>query len=184
MVSNSNGGLKPGFRWPVAVAHRIRAPADRLWDALALPGNLALCHPFCAQNPVIAWPGAASVDEVHYLNGRVFERRFCEWMEGVGYDLEIGRPGEGMSFVSWRIAPVDGHACTLSIAVYPYLLQNLPSALRWFPFRLYIGPWLRRYLFSVVRGFEWYVMRGEPVPRDQFGRHPWFSGPRATPQAS
>jgi hypothetical protein len=34
---------------------------------------------------------------------------------------------------------------------------------------------LKKYLESVVRGFEWYVMRGEPVPRNQFGRHPWFS---------
>jgi hypothetical protein len=30
---------------------------------------------------------------------------------------------------------------------------------------------------SVGKGFEWYVTRGAPVPRDQFGKHPWFSAP-------
>jgi len=35
---------------------------------------------------------------------------------------------------------------------------------------------LAKYLQSVVMGFEWYVIRGEVVPRNQFGPHPWFSG--------
>jgi hypothetical protein len=26
-----------------------------------------------------------------------------------------------------------------------------------------------------VRGFEWYATKGQPVPRNQFGTHPWFS---------
>jgi hypothetical protein len=34
---------------------------------------------------------------------------------------------------------------------------------------------LRRYLSSVTRGVEWWVTRGEPVPRNQFGSHRWFS---------
>ena len=38
-----------------------------------------------------------------------------------------------------------------------------------------LRPLLAEYLSSVVRGFEWYVTRGEAVPRDQFGPHPWFS---------
>ena len=81
--------------------------------------------------------------------------------------------------MSWRIAPVDTQNCILRIAVYPYLLQNVPAAIRCLPHRLYIGPMLRRYLSSVVRGFEWYLIRGEPVPRNQFGSHPWFSAPKS-----
>ncbi len=56
-----------------------------------MPGNLEPCHPFCLKNPVEHWPGPESRDEVHYLNGLVFERRFCRWLDGAGYDLEIGR---------------------------------------------------------------------------------------------
>jgi hypothetical protein len=48
---------KPGFRWPVAVAMEIRAPAEQVWAAISLPGNLELYHPFCAKDPVHAWQG-------------------------------------------------------------------------------------------------------------------------------
>ena len=166
---------KPGFRWPVAVAQPIAARADVVWAAISTPGNLELCHPFCNENPVQVWPGAGSRDEVHYLSGWVYERRFRRWIDGVGYDLEIGRRGGGQSFVSWRILPAGDGDCALRIAVYPHALQKVPVAVRWLPHLLRLRPRLRSYLSSVTRGFEWYVTRGEPVPRNQFGPHPWFS---------
>ena len=119
---------KPGFKWPVTVAQPIKAPAGRVWDAISMPGNLEPCHPFCARNRVEVWPGEGSRDEVHYLSGWVFERRFCRWINGVGYDLEIGTRGGKSSFVSWRILPVNNGNCTLRIAVYPHLLQDAPVA--------------------------------------------------------
>lgn len=176
---------RPDFRWPVSVARPIGAPARRVWEAISSPGNLEPCHPFCAANPVHAWPGETSRDEVHYLNGWVFERRFSRWIEGVGYDLEIGRRGGGQSFVSWRIRPIDTKRSVLRIAVYPHVLQELPIVIRWLPYRLKIRPLLTQYLTSVAGGFEWYVTRGEPVPRNHFGSHPWFSAsPRRTDGSS
>lgn len=148
-----------------------------------MPGNLEPCHPFCAENPVEAWPGAESRDRIRYLSGWVFERRFCRWIDGFGYDLEIGGRGGRSSFVSWRIIPVDEEDCTLRIAVYPHVLQGLPVSIRWLPHVLRLRPMLRSYLSSVLGGFEWYVTRGEPVPRNQFGSHPWFSaGPGPPPR--
>ncbi len=167
----------PDFRWPVAVDGPIAATPERVWEVISSPGNLELCHPFCAANPVRAWPGATSRDEIHYLSGLVFERRFCRWIEGEGYDLHVGRPEGSASFVSWRIAPGTVGDSVLGISVYPHILQDWPSALRWLPYRLRVQPLLERYLWSVVRGFEWYLTRGEPVPRNQFGPHPWFSAP-------
>lgn len=164
-----------GFRWPVSVERVIPAPADDVWDAISRPGNLELCHPFCKANPVHKWPGAESRDEVHYLSGWVYERRFRNWIEGVGYDLEIGRRGGGQSSVSWRIEPIDDRHCSLRIVVCPHVLQNLPVVIRWIPHLLRLRPMLRKYLDSVVRGFEWYVTRSEAVPRNAFGEHPWFS---------
>lgn len=175
---------RPGFKWPVTVAQPISAPAENVWDVISMPGNLEPCHPFCAQNPVEKWPGEGSRDVIHYLSGLVFERRFCQWRDGVGYDLEIGKPGGSMSFVSWRIVPLDSDNCILSITVYPHLLQNIPFTIRYLAHILYIGPQLRSYLSSVTRGFEWYLTRGEPVPLNQFGRHPWFSAPRISPSAT
>lgn len=166
---------RPGFRWPVAVARAIAAPGGKVWEAISMPGNLEAGHPFCARNPVHAWPGETSRDEVHYLSGWVFERRFCRWIDGVGYDLEIGRHGGGTSFVSWRILRSTRAACILRIVVYPHVLQHLPVAIRWLPHRLRLRPMLIDYLSSVVGGFEWYVTRGEAVPRNHFGSHPWFS---------
>ncbi len=166
---------KPGFRWPVVVARPIAAPPEAVWAAISTPGNLEPCHPFCAKNPVQAWPGAESRDEVHYLSGWVYERRFRRWIDGIGYDLQVGRRGGGQSFVSWRILPAEGDGCALRIAVYPHALQQLPVAVRWLPHLLRLRPMLRSYLASVTGGFEWYVTRGEPVPRNHFGPHPWFS---------
>jgi len=163
------------FRWPVTFAKSISVSAERLWEAISLPGNLELCHPFCAKNPVDIWPGEASRDEIQYLSGLIFERRFCRWIEGVGYDLEIGKRDGMASFVSWRVLPHSRDEATLQIAVYPYIMQQLPVAIRWLPHNVYLRPLLSSYLSSVVGGFEWYVTRDEAVPRNQFGSHPWFS---------
>jgi len=160
---------------PISSRRTIVAPSERVWEVISMPGNLEPCHPFCASNPVQSWPGPDSRDEVHYLSGWVFERRFLHWIEGTGYDLEIGRKGGARSYVSWRITARDQLSCTLAITVYPQLLEGWPSALQWIPHWLRIRPFLKSYLGSVTGGFEWFITHGEPVPRNQFGEHPWFS---------
>ena len=167
-----------GFKWPVVVTRPIETSSEKVWQTISTPGYLEPCHPFCAKNPVAVWPGEQARDEVHYLSGWVFERRFCRWIEGIGYDLEIGRPGGRSSFVSWRVSPVESRQCSLRIAVYPHALQQLPVALRWVAHHLRLRPMLETYLSSVTKGVEWYAVRGEPVPRNQFGEHPWFSVPQ------
>ena len=163
------------FRWPVAVTHTIDAPAAAVWAAISQPGNLATCHPFCRANPVLEWSEATSRDEVHYLSGWIYERRFVRWIDGVGYDLEIGGRGETTSFVSWRITPRDETRSELTISVLPHVLQGIPLVFRWIPHVLYVRPLLRRYLSAVTRGFAWFVTTGTPVTHNQFGSHPWFS---------
>ena len=166
------------FRWSVRVTRPIAAPAGDVWSALSMPSNLELCHPFCEKNPVTVWPGKGSRDEVHYYNGVVYERRFLNWFDGVGYDLEIGEHGEKTSLVRWRLEADGQHFSTLSITVYPWVLQGVPVAIRWLPQVAYLKPRLQRYLSSVLRGFDWYVTNRTPVSRNQFGPHPWFSPKR------
>lgn len=165
----------PIFKWPISVSREINAPVDQVWGAISRPGNLEDCHPFCDKNPVDVWPGPGAKDEIHYLSGWIMQRRFIKWIEGIGYDLEIGRPGGNQSFVSWRIKEVEEKQSILRISVYPHALQNLPVLVRWLPHHAYIKPQLRKYLQSVTRGFEWYIINDEPVPRNHFGYHPWFS---------
>ena len=167
------------FKWPVSVSRTMDASPQRLWLAITRPGNLADCHPFCVENPVFTWPGAGSKDVIYYYSGWVLQREFVNWMEGVGYDLWIGREGGGRSFVSWRIGEAQGGTGTLRITIYPYVMQNLPVVIRWLPYKFYIQPALRTYLESVVKGFEWFITMGKPVGRDQFGSHKWFSGNKA-----
>jgi len=165
----------PDFKWPISFAREINTSADQVWRAISMPGNLEYCHPFCAKNPVEEWPGPDSRDEIHYLSGWVMQRRFKKWIEGIGYDLEIGRPGGSQSFVSWRIKAVQEEQSILQITVYPHTLQKIPILIRWLPHLVYIKPQIKRYLLSVTGGFEWYAIHGDAVPRNQFGYHPWFS---------
>ena len=61
---------------PINITKVIHAPADNVWNIISEQSNLEKCHPFCKQNPTIEWPGDNSKDEIHYLNGWIFERRF------------------------------------------------------------------------------------------------------------
>jgi hypothetical protein len=165
----------PGFKWPVTVGRTIAAPAASIWEVISSPGTLPLYHPFCEKNPVFEWPGPESHDEVHYFNGVVLARRFTDWYEDVGYDLEIGRSGGRTSVVSWRITPVKERRASIRISVFPHRLQHVPAAIRWLPHLVRLRPQLRRYLQSVVKGLDWFITHGEPVRRNQFGPHRWFS---------
>lgn len=167
----------PKFKWPVAVGRIIAVPRSKIWDVISSPGTLPLYHPFCAKNPVLNWPGPDSHDEVHYFNGVVLVRRFTDWHDDVGYDLEIGRTGGRTSVVSWRITPVGEQRSSIEIAISPHALQKIPIIARWVPHFFWLHPQLRRYLQSVVQGLDNFVTRGEVVRRNQFGAHRWFSPP-------
>jgi hypothetical protein len=159
----------------VAVERSINAPPGDVWSVISRPGNLELCHPFCRSNPVESWPGIGSHDAIEYYGGWLFERHFTSWIDGVGYDLEIGRKGGRRSAVSWRIHEVEDGNSVLVITIYPIGLQHLPLVVRWLPHLVTMRPMLRSYLDSVLRGFEHFITTGRPVKRNQFGPHRWFS---------
>lgn len=174
----------PRFKWPVTASRTIAAPASKIWEVISSPGGLPLYHPFCEKNPVFEWPGADSHDEVHYFNGVVLVRRFTDWYEDVGYDLEIGRDGGRQSVVAWRIASVKERRSALRITVFPHAVQHLPVIARWAPHFFWLQPGLKSYLKSVVKGVDWFINHGQPVRRNQFGAHRWFSPPIASDTGS
>ena len=159
------------FKWPVSAAVDIAAPAEHVWQVISSPDSLVAAHPFLADNPIENWPGPASRDEVHYLNGVVYTRDFKEWHDGAGFELEISRRSKKIAWVSWQVMPVAENTATLRITVLP----DLSPLVRWVPYLLILRPRLRSYLRSVVGGFRWYIEKCEAVPRNQFGAHPWFS---------
>ena len=163
------------FRWPISATAAIDASPERLWSTISTAGSLDDCHPFCAENSVSKWPGEGAVDAIRYLNGQAYERRFRGWHEGAGFDIELFHKGNELAWAIWRITDLgDGRSC-LTITVYPLRLQRLPVLLRWVPQLFVIRPRLRFYLDSVVSGYKWFIEKGEAVPRNQFGEHPWFS---------
>ena len=163
------------FKWPIIVSRTIAAPAQNTWLAISSLSNLEDCHPFCAKNPVDTWPGVGAKDTIHYYSGWVLHREFTNWIDGVGYDLTIGRAGGRQSYVSWRITQEQENNSTLSITLYPHALQNIPVAIRWIPHLASIRPTMQSYLESVVKGFAWFIITGQPVAKNQFGAHAWFS---------
>ena len=128
------------FKWPVSARRTIAVPAPKIWELISSPGALPLYHPFCEKNPVFAWAGADSHDEIHYFNGVVLARRFSDWYDDVGYDLEIGRKGGRTSFVSWRITQVKERRSSIKITIYPHALQHVPTIARWFPHIVRLRP--------------------------------------------
>ncbi len=56
-----------------------------------------------------------------------------------------------------------------------YKRQYAPIGFSWIVTLLYIRPLLKKYLYSVVNGFEYYLQTGKPVSKNHFGAHPWFS---------
>ena len=163
------------FKWPITAQMLVNTSSDKIWEVISCPGNLEDCHPFCESNPVGQWPGVGSRDTIHYYSGWVLHREFTNWIEGVGYDLVIGREGGRKSYVSWRIKAAQENFSNLTITLYPHILQKIPAAVRWIPHLAYIRPMMQTYLESVVKGFKWFITSGQPVTKNQFGSHKWFS---------
>ena len=144
---------------------------EKLLSIITEPGNLQNFHPFCQENIPTKWPGDGAVDELTYLNGRVFTRKITRWHE-YGYDLTITH-GSIKTNVEWNII-VDKDKPMLEITLSPLFLPH-NSIYRFFSFFFYVKPQLTRYLKAIFNGLDFYISTGQQVSPNQFGRHAWFS---------
>ena len=147
---------------------------EKLWEIVSSPNYLNNVHPFCRENSIIHWDNDNHEDKIVYLNDRTYIRRFVSWRTFEGYDLWIGDNNKDQSFVEWRLEKID-NGSKLTITIYPFLLSTWPKVFSFLPYFLYINIKLKSYLFSVLSGIEWYVKEKTPVPKNQFGKHTWFS---------
>ena len=163
--------------WPFYAENSIviDAPKSEVWKSISSPGNLNDSHPFCQENTVQNWPGEESVDTLEYLNGFIIVRKFQSWNEGEGYSLLTGREGGRQSFVEWSLSEVNEKRTLLKIRVHPHLLSDWNRITASLAYLFYIRPKLKKYLYSVSRGFEWHIKINKIIPRNHFGEHPWFS---------
>jgi polyketide cyclase/dehydrase/lipid transport protein len=105
----------------VSVSHIIAAASDRVWQVISQPGQLTRYHPFCQATTVIKWPGVGAKDTVTYYSGIHYERDFVTWIEGVGFDIEVGPPPHKTARVEWRITELGEHQSELASTVVPVL---------------------------------------------------------------
>ena len=147
---------------------------ENLWEVVSSPNYLNNVHPFCKENSIIKWNNDHHEDKILYLNNKTYIRKFVSWKALKGYDLWIGDNNKDQSFVEWRLEKA-GNRSKLTITVYPFLLSNWPRILSFLPYFLYINIKLKSYLFSVLSGIDWYIKENTPVPKNQFGKHSWFS---------
>ena len=167
MVNNNYNQL-------ITVTRKINSTKEILWKFISSPGYLNKSHPFCKENNVISWNKNSHIDELIYLNNLRYIREFILWKEEKGYTLLIGESNKEKSKVKWNISSSQNDTF-LTITVYPYFMARYPKIISFLPYELYIKPKLRSYLNSVIKGIDWYLRRGEEVPRNRFGKHAWFS---------
>lgn len=167
-LKNING------KWKVHHKEKINFSIDELWDLISSPSNLECFHPFCKSNKIIKWPGEKSTDELIYLNGLRYIRKFKTWNEKKGYSLLIGEENKKQSYVVWEITKKQ-ELVFLKITVYPYFLENFPKIISYLPYKLIVIPALESYLKSVIGGINHYLKTKKKVPKNYFGEHKWFS---------
>jgi len=161
-------------RLPVSHSIDFDINANQLWELISAEENLNASHPFCKTNEAIEWGEGKFSDRLVYLNNRTYIRKFQTWEEGKGYTLLIGEENGPQTFVEWVIQNL-GDKSKLTITVYPFILAKLPKVLAFLPHKLWVQPRMKSYLKSVLMGFNHYATTGEIVPRNHFGKHPWFS---------
>ena len=158
---------------PVSCSIDLDFDCKKVWQIISEPGNLNKTHPFCKSNKIVNWDKNKHEDILEYLNGVILHRKFYKWDEGKGYELNIGRENGRKSKVIWKIT--GDEKSKLKITVYPHVFSNRNKIIYFIIHTLVINPGLKKYLNSVLRGYKWYLEKKQPVPRNHFGKHKWFS---------
>ena len=155
----------------VEASANFNKPKKVIEDAIKKPGCLEDFHPFCHSNKALSWPGKNSEDELIYLNGVRYKRKFFNWTEN-GYDLEIGG-SKRKAIVNWIIKG-NNNVSSLLVRINPDLpFKN--RFIKWLVWNLYIKLSIQKYINHVVKGFKFFIETGAKVHSNQFGKHSWFS---------
>lgn len=166
-------GLEPGDA--VSVRHIIDAASDSVWEVISQPGQLTRYHPFCRETRVVKWPGVGAKDTVTYYSGVHYERECVTWIEGVGFDIEVGPPPDKTARMEWRVKGLGERQSELAITVMPYVKADLSARRKQAYLQRFFGDTIAQYLDSVVRGVRHVATAGEAVQKNQFGAHPIYS---------
>ena len=149
----------------------IKVGKNRLLEEIKKPGNLVNYHPFCKENRVKKWSKENSIDNVVYLNNKIYKRKFIEW-DDTGYSLDIIEDDK-VANVCWLVQGNERFS-TITIKVKP-IIPFKNSVIRSLAWHFYIKPKLQSYLNSVVGGLKLFIEKNKPVKKHAFGMHSWYS---------
>lgn len=164
-----------GYDETISAESEIAAPAEAVWDQIALPGGVGRWHPFVKENIAESWNGVGSKDKVTYFSGRSFEREVISWQEGSGYELKLTENGKNEALAVYRITPISANWCRFKVTVHVRFIEKLPFPIRWALLHFKIKPLFSHYLALSMPGFVLCAETGQQVQRNQFGGHPIFS---------
>lgn len=161
--------------WPLSADIDIPVSSERVWKQMIEPASTHIWHPFVKENSCEKWHGTGSKDKITYYNGITFDREIVDWIEGTGFDLDVGENGIVNGKAVWRITPIDDNNCNLDVTTYLRVLDKFPLPIRWTLHHLKVKPSFQKYLKLALKGFAFHATTGERTKRNQFGPHPLFS---------
>lgn len=163
------------FEKSVTVSRSInlKHTKEKIWDLISSKRALELFHPYCLKNEVLSW-NINKIDKLIYLNGLEYIREFDAWTPYIGYDLYIGKKDGKKSILKWKIEDL-GEGCSVCISIKPYKSSRMPNYFYFLAYIFVIKPKLKQYLNSVLAGLRYYLDNQQPVKKNHFGKHPWFS---------
>jgi hypothetical protein len=161
----------------VSHSRRINAPKAAVWKAFASSRALEVSHPFVASQTDMVGAGAkGATDEITYNSGLLMRRKFVNWYEGEGFDLELISPTDDAAYVSWRVTPHGDTGSVLTVVFTPpHVREDMSEEARAFIHGLRLKPAVELYLANMLRGIHHHVETGKRTERNQWGAHPWFS---------
>ena len=116
-------------------------------------------------------------DSITYYSGRKYRRDFVGWIEGVGYDIEVGAFPNVTSRVQWRVLAASPVSSAISIEVFPFIKVGTEESKRELYLSRLFGADFQHYLDCVVKGVKYYSETGKAVDEDQFGSNKLYSNP-------
>lgn len=153
---------------------QINCPRSDVWEVLSRPAHLELFHPFCKENKPKTWNEIdAKIDQIQYLNGLIYARKFKVWRKHF-FSLDIISKGIAIASVDWLITKSQNET-KVQIIIQPKNVYKGIQLFYPFIFYFYLSPKLKQYLFSVLQGLKYYMEHGKDVPKNYFGKHKWYS---------
>ena len=158
---------------PISSHINLNFDKKKVWSIISKPENLNLVHPYCKKNIVLEWSNKSHKDSLEYLNGVKLFREFTRWEEENGYELLIGKKNGDKSKVIWEIT--GDEKSKLKITIYPHVFRKKNIFQYVFLYFFVLKPGLKKYLNSVLNGYNYYLVNQKAVPKNHFGHHKWFS---------